>query len=91
MFGLLLYFLFGYCVMNYARPVQFAAGYAVSSGVLSLVFGDRLLSVLLSGAIVFGYTAFVYMVVDRYNDNIVAPVGVLVAGAAIMIGAAFVV
>lgn len=90
MFGLLLYFLFGYFVMTYARPVQFAAVYSVSSGILSLIFGESFLSVLFSGAVVFAYTAFVFMVVDRYNDGILAPIGILVAGAVILIGAAFV-
>lgn len=73
MLGLLFYFLFGYLVMQYARPVHFAAGYAVSASMLSLMVGDGLLTVLSSGAILFAYTAFVYMVVDRYNDSVLAP------------------
>ena len=89
MLGLLFYFLFGYLVMQYARPVHFAAGYAVSAGLLSLVVGADLLGVLLSSAILFAYTAFVYMVVDRYNDSVLAPIGILTGGALILVGAAF--
>lgn len=90
MFGLILYFVFGYFVIQYNKPVQFAGGYAVSAGVLSLIFGENLLSVLLSGAILFAYTAFVFMVVDRYSDKVLAPIGILIGGAMILVGAAFV-
>ena len=90
MIGILLYFLFGYFVIQYQKPVQFAGGYAVAASILALGFGDGLLAVLLSGAILFAYTAFVYMVVDRYADKVLAPMGVLFVGAMILIGAAFV-
>ena len=91
MFGLLFYFLFGYLVINYERPVLFAAGNAITAGLLSLMLGDGLLIVLVSGAILFAYTAFVYMVVDRYNDGILAPIGILTGGAVILVAAAFVI
>ena len=39
-------------------------------------------------AITFAYTAFVFKVVDRYGDRILAPIGVLVVGIAVPIGAA---
>lgn len=90
MFDVILYFLFGYFVIQFERPVHFAGGYAVTEVLLSLIFGEKILSVLISGAILFAYTAFVYMVVDRYGDKVMAPIGVLIAGALILVGAAFV-
>ena len=90
MFDLILYFLFGYFVIQYEKPVHFAGGYAAASSLLSLVFGGKILSVLFYGAILFAYTAFVYMVVDRYGDKVLAPIGVLAAGALVLVGAAFV-
>jgi len=89
MIGLVLYFLFGSCVIRYERPVHFAAGFAGLSALLNLVVGGSFIESILSGLILFAYTAFVYMVVDRYGDKILAPIGVLVAGAAILIGAAY--
>ena len=89
MLGLLFYFLFGYLVMQYEKPVQFAAGYAISAGLLSLIVGESLFSVMISGTILFAYTAFVYMLVDRYNDSIMAPIGILIGGALILVSAAF--
>ena len=68
--------------------MHFAAGYAVTASLLSLILGEEILSILFSGAILFAYTAFVYMVVDRYGDKIFAPIGVLIAGALIWLGAA---
>ncbi len=59
MFSLILYFVFGYFVIQYEKPVQFAGGYAIAACLLSLIFGEELLVVLLSGAILFAYTAFV--------------------------------
>ena len=90
MFALVLYFLFGYFVIQYEKPVHFAGGYVVAVSLLSLVFGEEILSVFFVGAILFAYTAFVYMVVDRYGDKVLAPIGVLIAGALILVGAAFV-
>jgi hypothetical protein len=89
MLGLLFYFLFGYLVIQYSKPVHFAAGYAVCAGLLSLIVGESLFSVLISGAILFAYTAFVYMVVERYSDSILAPIGALIGGAMILVAAAF--
>ena len=89
MIGLVLYFLFGWFVIKYERPVHFAAGYSVFNAVLSLIFGDAFVGALLSAAVLFAYTAFVYMVVDRYGDQILAPIGVLIAGAAVLIGAVY--
>ena len=89
MLALVFYFIFGYLVMLHGRPVQFAGAYAVSASLLSLFVGAGVLEVLLSGAILFGYTAFVYMVVDRYNESVLAPICILVAGALILVGAAF--
>ena len=82
--------MFGYFVIQFERPVHFAGGYAVTVMLSSLIFGEKILTVLVSGAILFAYTAFVYMVVDRYGDKIMAPIGVLIAGALILVGAAFV-
>jgi hypothetical protein len=73
MIDLVLYFLFGYFVIQYEKPVHFAGGYAVAACLLWLIFGEKLLSVLFFGAILFAYTAFVYMVVDRYGDRVLAP------------------
>ena len=88
MFSLVLYFVFGYLVIQYERPVHFAGAYAVAASLVSLIFGENLLSVLFSGAILFAYIAFVYMVVDRYGDKVMAPIGVLIAGAVILVGGA---
>jgi hypothetical protein len=89
MIGLLLYFLFGSFVIRYEKPVHFAAGFAGVSVLLNMLIDGSFVESILSGLILFAYTAFVYMIVDRYGDRILAPIGVLVAGAAIMVGAAY--
>ncbi len=89
MLALVFYFLFGSLVINYAKPVHFAACYAIAASLLSFFLGDSLPGVAFSGAILFAYTAFVYMVVERYSDGILASIGILVGGAAILVGAAF--
>jgi hypothetical protein len=89
-FGLILYFVFGYLVIQFQRPVQFAGGFAVMASLWALVTGDPLIRVLVSGAVLFAYSAFVYMVADRYADKVLAPIGVLIVGALVMVGAAFV-
>ena len=89
MIGLVLYFLFGSFVIRFERPVHFAAGYSILTAIISLILGEPFLAAILSAAVLFAYTAFVYMVVDRYGDQVLAPIGVLIAGAAILIGAAY--
>ena len=89
MMTLVLYLLFGSFVIRYERPVQFAAGYSILTAMMSLIFGEPFVATVLIAAVLFAYTAFVYMVVDRYGDQILAPVVVLVAGAAIPIGVAY--
>ena len=90
MFDLLFYLLFGYLVINYERPLPFAAGYVVVTSVLSLIIGSAgFVEAAISGIILFAYTAFVYMVVDRYGDKVLAPIGVLIAGYAVLVAASF--
>ncbi len=89
MIGLVLYFVFGALVIRYEKPVHFAAGYAGMSAAFSIVIGEPLVGTLLAGLILFAYTAFVYMVVDRYGDQVLAPIGVLVVGALILLGASY--
>jgi hypothetical protein len=89
-FDIILYFVFGYLVIQFEKPVHFAGGFAVMASLLGLAFGDSLISVLFSGAVLFAYSAFVYMVVDRYVGKVLAPFGILIVGALVMFGAAFV-
>lgn len=88
MIGLGFFFLCGYLVMNYGKPVHFGALYAVLMQIVALINGNSIGSLFFGGAILFAYSAFVYMVVDRYSDGILAPIGILIGGALILVGAA---
>ena len=84
MIGLALYFVSGYLVMNYGKPLHFAGVFVGLGTIHSLVTGTAI-----GGLILYAYTAFVFMVVERYSDRILAPIGVLIIGAAILIAAIF--
>ena len=75
--------------MRYEKPVHFAAGFVFLNALLNAVIYGYSFQSLLASLVLFAYTAFVYMVVDRYGDQLLAPIGVLIVGALIFLGAAF--
>ena len=89
--GILLFIGFGYLVTLYGRPLQIAGAYVVVSSIFSLVIGEKIISLLFSGAIIFAYTAFVFMVVDHFSDSIFKPLLTLAVGAVVLfLGPAFI-
>jgi len=89
MYGLLLYFLFGWFVIKFEKPIHFAGGYAGFVTVMSVVSGQSFLETLLGAFILFGFTAFVFMIVDRYGDQVFAPLAVLAIGGMILVGLSY--
>ncbi len=87
MLELLLFIAMGVVVSNHGRPLQLAGVTVVGSAVLSLMFGASLVEIFFSSVILYAYTAFVYMLVERFSDSILATFGILVSAVAIMIGA----
>lgn len=90
MLAIALYFVFGYFVFEYSKPIHFAGGYAITVSLSALMFGYHMDSALFTGAILFVYSAFTYMVVNRYRNALLVPIGVLIAGAGVMAGVAYV-
>lgn len=88
MIGLLIFLAIGVAVSNYGRPLQLAGVVVVSTALLSLVFGNDLGEILLSSLIFYPFVAFVYMLVERYSESILATYGILLAAVAVMFAAA---
>lgn len=88
MIGILIFLALGVAVSNYGKPLQLAGVVVVASALLSLAFGSDPGEVLLSSLIFYPFVAFVYMLVERYSDSILATYGILLAAVAVMFAAA---
>ena len=82
--GALIFVGFGYLVIQYGKPLKFAGGYVLLSSLISLIFGEKLISLLFVAAILFAYTAFVFMIVEYFSDSIFKPLLALAVGAFIL-------
>lgn len=89
MIELFLFLGLGVAVSNYGKPLQLAGVFVGATAVLSLIFGSSVMEILFASAILYAFSAFVYMLVERYCDSILATFGILLGAIAIMFGAAF--
>ncbi|HIP81236.1 MAG TPA: hypothetical protein EYH16_02350 [Leucothrix mucor] len=81
----LFFVIFGYFVMKHSRPLIFAGVYAGMAMLIPLLMGAPLTSLLISSVIIFIYTSFIYLLVDRFGDEIVMPLSILFGGAAFLL------
>ncbi len=89
MISLLLFLGLGVAVSNHGRPLELAGVLVVVSSLLDLIFGGSLGEIFFGALIFYPFAAFVYMLVDRYSDSVLATFGILIAAIAVMFGAAY--
>ena len=85
MIGALIFLAFGYAVILNGDAFKMAAFYAVTSLVLSLIFGASILDAAIGVVLVFAYASLVYYLVERFSQQIFLPLLILITGAFILI------
>jgi len=86
MITIIFFIVFGYFVMKYSRPLIFAGMYTGVALLIPLLMGGwQLTGLLISAVVIFIYTSFIYLLVDRFGDEIVTPLAILICGAVLML------
>lgn len=75
----------GVLVIKHGYPFHLAGVVVALLALLSLVNWIGILPLLISSAIFYGYTAFVFYMVDRYADEVFLSTMILIGGAIILI------
>ncbi len=88
MIGLLIFLAVGVAVSNYGRPLQLAGVVVVATALLSLDSGESPGAIVLSSLIFYPFVAFIYMLVERYSESILATYGILLGAVAVMFASA---
>ena len=84
MITLIFFIVFGYFVMKYQQPLVFAAIYTGVALIIPLIMGAPFNTLIISTAIIFIYTSFIYFLVDRFEDGVFTPLMILIGGAILL-------
>ena len=89
MLGILLFMYFGWAAMDKGQPLRHA-GICVGLGTaLSLLFGGNVIETLIAAVIAFAYTWLVYWLVDRWRDQILVPLTIMITATLLLVTIAF--
>ena len=84
MITLIFFIVFGYFVMKYQRPLVFAAIYTGVALIIPIVMGAPFKPLIISSALIFIYTSFIYFLLDRFGEGIFLPLAILLGGAILL-------